>query len=55
MLFVKRRAMNWAPEPLRWIGVTLTRHALAKADANGGKRGLWLKLLDYFHLTGFAC
>ena len=54
MLFVKKRAMNWAPEPLRWIGVTLTRHALSKADANGGKRGLWLKLLDFFHM-GFAC
>mgnify|MGYP001220155196 CR=1 FL=1 len=54
MIFVKKRAMNWAPEPLRWIGVTLTRHALSKADANGGKRGLWLKLLDFFHM-GFAC
>ena len=54
MLFVKRKAMNWFPEPLRWIGVTLTRHALSKADANGGKRGLWLKLLDFFHM-GFAC
>lgn len=54
MLFIKKRAMNWAPEPFRWIGVTLTRHALAKADANGGKRGLWLKVLDFFHM-GFAC
>ncbi len=54
MLFVKKKAMNWVPEPLRWIGVTLTRHALIKADANGGKRGLWLKLLDFFHM-GFAC
>lgn len=52
--FVKKRAMNWAPEPFRWIGVTLTRHALSKADANGGKRGLWLRLLDFFHM-GFAC
>jgi glycine/D-amino acid oxidase-like deaminating enzyme len=54
MVFVKNRALKWAPEPLRWIGVTLTRNALAKADANGGKRGLWLKLLDYFNM-GFAC
>ncbi len=54
MLFVRKRAMNWAPEPLRWIGVTLTRHALSKADANGGKRGLWLKLLDELNM-GFAC
>ena len=54
MQFVKKKAMNWAPEPVRWIGITLTRHALSKADANGGKRGLWLKLLDYFNM-GFAC
>jgi len=54
MQFVKKQPLKWFPEPLRWIGVTLTRHALIKADANGGKRGLWLKLLDYFNL-GFAC
>lgn len=54
MIFIKKRAMNWFPEPLRWIGVTLTRRALTKADANGGKRGLWLKLLDFFNM-GFAC
>lgn len=54
MQFVTKKAMNWAPEPFRWIAVTLTRHALSRADANGGKRGLWLKLLDYFNM-GFAC
>ena len=54
MQFVKKKPMKWFPDPLRWIGVTLTRHALSKADANGGKRGLWLKLLDYFNM-GFAC
>jgi len=54
LMFVKKKAMNWPPEPIRWMGVTLTRHALARADRNGGKRGLWLKTLDYFNL-GFAC
>ncbi len=52
--FVKKKAMNWFPEPIRWIGVTLTRHELARADRNGGKRGLWLKLLDKLNM-GFAC
>ena len=52
--FVRKRALNWPPEPLRWAGVTLTRHAMANADAHGGKRGLWLKLLDRLHV-GFAC
>ncbi|NKB71194.1 MAG: FAD-dependent oxidoreductase [Candidatus Latescibacteria bacterium] len=35
-------------------GDVLTRQALPKADAHGGKRGLWLKFLDRLHL-GFAC
>jgi len=52
--FIKKKTIPWAPEPFRWIGVTLTRRALIKADKNNGKRGLWLKLLDMFNL-GFAC
>ncbi|HFB65885.1 MAG TPA: FAD-dependent oxidoreductase [Aeromonadales bacterium] len=54
MQFVRKKAMPWAPEPLRWIGVKLTQSALVKADKNGGKRGLWLKLLDKMNL-GFTC
>jgi glycine/D-amino acid oxidase-like deaminating enzyme len=54
MQFVKRKPLPWAPEPLRWIGVALTQRALVKADANNGKRGLWLKLLDSLNL-GFTC
>jgi glycine/D-amino acid oxidase-like deaminating enzyme len=54
MQFIKGRAMNWPPEPFRWVGVTMTRHAMSKSDANGGKQGLWLKLLDRFNI-GFAC
>ncbi len=54
MQFVKKQAMAWPPEPLRWMGVTLTRREMARADRNGGTRGLWLKLLDRLGL-GFAC
>jgi glycine/D-amino acid oxidase-like deaminating enzyme len=54
MQLVKRPSMAWPPEPLRWLGVTMTRNELARADRNGGRRGLWLKLLDRLHL-GFAC
>jgi glycine/D-amino acid oxidase-like deaminating enzyme len=54
MKFVTRKPMSWAPEPLRWIGVILTQRALVKADANNGKRGLWLKLLDSLNM-GFNC
>ncbi|MCF8067105.1 MAG: FAD-binding oxidoreductase [Desulfobacterales bacterium] len=54
MQFVRKKAINWPPEPIRWIGVTMSRHAMTKADANNGKRGLWLKILDKLNL-GFAC
>jgi glycine/D-amino acid oxidase-like deaminating enzyme len=52
--FVKKKAMNWPSEPFRWLGVTMTRHAMSKADANNGKQGPWLKLMDRLNL-GFAC
>jgi glycine/D-amino acid oxidase-like deaminating enzyme len=54
MQFVTRRSLPWAPEPFRWIGVKFTQNALIKADKNGGKRGLWLRLLDRLGL-GFTC
>jgi len=50
----RKPAMAWPPEPLRWMGVTLTRREMERADRNEGRRGLWLKLLDRLHL-GFAC
>jgi len=42
MQFVRKKAMNWPPEPLRWFGVTMTRHGMMK------------KLMDRLNL-GFAC
>ena len=54
MKFVTKKALPWAPEPFRWIGVRLTQLALVRADNNSGKRGLWLKFLDKLGL-GFTC
>jgi glycine/D-amino acid oxidase-like deaminating enzyme len=54
MQFVTAKALQWAPEPFRWLGVTFTQNALIKADKNGGKRGLWLRFLDMLGL-GFTC
>ena len=54
MQFIQKKAMNWPPEPLRWFGVTMSRHGMSKADVNNGKRGSWLKLMDRLNL-GFAC
>lgn len=43
---VRRRPMPWPPEPLRWLGIQMTRRSIARADANDGRRDLWLRLLD---------
>ena len=38
------------PEPARSAVVALTRWSLARADARGGRRNLWLRLLDVLGL-----
>ncbi len=43
---VRRKPLPFPPEPARWAGVELTRRAVAKADARGGRRGPWLRTLD---------
>ncbi len=43
---VRKRPVPWPPEPLRSIAVGLTQRALARADADEGRRGLWLRALD---------
>ena len=46
--FVRTRPFPFPPEPFRWLGVTLTRRGLARADRRHGRRGAWLRLLDRF-------
>ena len=43
---VRDRPRMFPPEPLRAAGVALTRHELARADRNGGRRSLYLRALD---------
>jgi len=43
---VRRGSMPWPPEPLRWLGIQMTRASIARADAHGGRRDLWLRTLD---------
>jgi hypothetical protein len=43
---VRERPLPFPPEPLRYTGVQLTRWSLARADAHGGRRNLWLRGLD---------
>ncbi|MDH2416853.1 FAD-dependent oxidoreductase [Nocardioides sp. CER19] len=43
---VRSKPLPFPPEPLRWTGIRLTTRSLAKADADGGRRNLWLRALD---------
>jgi len=46
LAMVRRPPLPFPPEPLRWAGIQLTRRSLARADAAGGRRDLWLRALD---------
>ncbi|MET9107487.1 NAD(P)/FAD-dependent oxidoreductase [Streptomyces zhihengii] len=43
---VRSRPLPFPPEPVAWAGIGLTKWSLARADANGGRRNLWLKAMD---------
>ena len=43
---VRKKAIPFPPEPIRWLGIEITRKEMARADRNRGRRGLWLKALD---------
>lgn len=43
---VRSKPLPFPPEPIRSIGINLTRWSLARADQHAGKRNLWLRTLD---------
>jgi glycine/D-amino acid oxidase-like deaminating enzyme len=43
---VRSRPVPFPPEPLRTAVIGLTRWSIARADANEGRRNLWLRTLD---------
>jgi len=43
---VRTKPLPFPPEPARTVGIRLTTASLAEADRNGGRRNLWLRLLD---------
>lgn len=45
LTMVRTKPMPFPPEPLRGVGVRITRAALAREDATG-KRNVWLRALD---------
>ena len=44
--FVRSKPTPFPREPLRYAGIQLTRRAIARSDANEGRRGPWLRLID---------
>ncbi|HCT77776.1 MAG TPA: FAD-dependent oxidoreductase [Micromonosporaceae bacterium] len=44
--FARSRPWPLPPEPLRSLGINLTRWSLARADRRQGRRNLWLRTLD---------
>jgi len=47
---VKSKPFPFPPEPFRSLIANFTRWSLNRADDNGGKRNLWLKILDALRL-----
>ncbi len=43
---VRKKPWPFPPEPFRWVLIRLTQRAIRRADENGGRRNLWLRLLD---------
>ncbi|AUA08029.1 hypothetical protein CFP59_00114 [Streptomyces malaysiensis subsp. malaysiensis] len=43
---VRRKPLPFPPEPVRSIGIGITKWSLARADRNEGRRNLWLRTLD---------
>lgn len=43
---VRRKPLPFPPEPIRWAGITFTRHQMARCERRNGRRGAWLTLLD---------
>lgn len=50
LAMVRTKPLPFPPEPLRWLGVELTRRSMARADRESGKRNLWLRAMDTFGL-----
>ena len=47
---VRTKPLPFPPEPLRSIGIRLSRWSMAQADANGGRENLWLRAMNWLGL-----
>jgi len=47
---VRTKPLPFPPEPLRFIGINLSRWSMDQADRNQGRENLWLRLMDWLGL-----
>jgi glycine/D-amino acid oxidase-like deaminating enzyme len=47
---VRTQPIPFPPEPLRSIGINITRWSMARADRNQGRENLWLKVMNWLGL-----
>jgi glycine/D-amino acid oxidase-like deaminating enzyme len=50
LAMVRRKPLPFPPEPLKWLFIRLTQWSIRQADQHGGRRNLWLRLIDYLGL-----
>jgi hypothetical protein len=43
---VRSKPLPFPPEPARYAGISMMVRSLGKADANGGRRDLFLRTMD---------
>ncbi len=47
---VRTKPLPFPPEPIKSLGINLTRWSIDRADHNAGHRNPWLRTLDRFGL-----
>jgi hypothetical protein len=43
---VRTKPLPFPPEPFRSMGIHLTRWSMERADRNGGRENLWLRVME---------
>jgi hypothetical protein len=47
---VRTKPLPFPPEPLRSLGIRLSRWSMDQADRNQGRENLWLRVMDWLGL-----
>ena len=47
---VRTKPLAFPPEPLRFVGIYLSRKSMAQADQNQGRENIWLRMMNWLGL-----